>query len=296
MPKFTAVFLNCHNLFSENGPQGRAPTSTAEVEDKLSALVLTVLDAGGGSAPELLGLCELGDRDLAVQLLEQIAPAFYTLVWSPALPAVADPADQQTDLLLAVHTATFAIIRQHPAELLPYVRRPRYHWLAVELQLRSTGRTLWTIVNHWPSDVGHGAERATWARIRLGRGIGEFVQDTAQLTTAEVLLVGDFNAGPADLAVAGNGPLAGTRLVGVREHGRALSSRTTLPYFYNPMWRVVGEVEAWAAPTDPANERSRGPAARHLFRNPREPGGRVGVPGPVPDQPTAHDWRGGTDD
>ena len=120
----------------------------------------------------------------------------------------------------------------------------RLKWLAVQLQLQIGNRgVFWFVVNHWKSWFKRGEPASEPDRMRSARQIGDFYLSDARKTSDEMLLVGDFNCEPGDRPFKSQA--RPNKLKGVRERALVLRERNRLAYFYNPMWRLLGEPDPW---------------------------------------------------
>jgi exonuclease III len=101
----------------------------------------------------------------------------------------------------------------------------------------------WFVVNHWKSNLG-GTSQTDAARMRSAREVGEFYMERARLRTEAMVLVGDFNCEPGarPLEEQKDGALPNA-MHSVRERALVLRDRNRLAYFYNPMWRFMGEAD-----------------------------------------------------
>lgn len=96
-------------------------------------------------------------------------------------------------------------------------------------------------MNHWASDFGRGVYAARHRRLLSAQSLGEFFERDARRTSDAMLLMGDFNCEPYEDPMTGEAGMGQVRIRGVREHEWAMNERNELPYFYNPLWRRLGE-------------------------------------------------------
>lgn len=86
-----------------------------------------------------------------------------------------------------------------------------------------------------------GGEEATEpSRMVTAQQIGEFYLNQARINADGMVLMGDFNCQPGDRPFRQQSP---NRLRAVRERALVIRERNRLAYFYNPMWRWLGEPE-----------------------------------------------------
>src|SRR5690606_20982949 len=78
------AFLNCANLFPVGANPGRFDGDAAALEAKINALAATLRGFFQplGHGPDIVGLCEVADLELAVRLADAISPETYEVVWS----------------------------------------------------------------------------------------------------------------------------------------------------------------------------------------------------------------------
>jgi hypothetical protein len=240
--EFSVAFLNCKRLFQVAQHTKDGPQNEIELRKKVSDLAAAIRRCFFPDLPDMIGLCELADTDLAKDIFDEVGPGKYSAIWQSPPPS-GNNNDPQTGLSLGYDAEVFSLERQAEAEMTPG-ERGRYHWLAAHVRLRKAGAnfpTFWVVVNHWPSDYGRGLFRGIWPRTLTARCLAEFLENIAFNHSMAALLMGDFNCEPFDPPLTGS-LLSGTRIMSVREHQRALNPRAQLPYFYNLMWRSLGEI------------------------------------------------------
>jgi hypothetical protein len=242
--EFRVAFLNCHRLFEVGHHVVDSPADDPALKLKVDGLAAGLHRLFLPDVPDLIGLCEVGSEPVARAVVDSLRIGKYDLLWQrpPVPPDAASPA---TGLALAYNRDVFAVERQADGELTPGEDQ-RFHWLAAQVRLRQAGRdfrTFWTVVNHWPSDMKSGPTRGAWPRALASKMLAEFLLRDAANAAPAVLMMGDFNCEPFDAPMTGD-LLSGERIVAVREHARVRNPRTRLPYFYNPMWRLLGEAQS----------------------------------------------------
>jgi hypothetical protein len=237
--EFRCAFLNCYNLYQPGAHPTRGPRTAAEAAGQVEALAATLLAAFDGVAPELVGLCEVGTEELGRQVGRRLGGDAYEAVWSGPPPTGAH--GPETGLMVLYSAALF---RPVPAEFSMnwFGLRERAKWLPVLLQLEEGSRApFWFVVNHWKSQLGNPRETEE-ARMRSARQLGEFFLGTARRHSDAMVLIGDFNCEPGDRPFREQAP---NQFRGVRERALVLRERNRLAYFYNPMWRWLGEPDPY---------------------------------------------------
>jgi hypothetical protein len=224
------AFLNCKRLVDP--PK---PTDTP-LADRIRDLAETLLAATDGVAPEFMGLCEIGSKALAEQLGNEVGAGRYQCLWS----GVPSHPQRRIGLALLYDTLSADLAAPVTVEVDPGMNTGgRAHWMAARMQLRRAKGDFcfWVVVNHWASRRWPDADR-----IRSARQIGDLFQRN-KARTPVMVLVGDFNAEPADVAFHKTRNI----LRAVRERSLVLRPGNDLAYFYNPMWRWLPEPDLWDA-------------------------------------------------
>ena len=87
------------------------------------------------------------------------------------------------------------------------------------------------------------------------REIGDFFRKQALKDSDLMVLIGDFNAEPGERVMANQRTVGTNQFVAARERAVVRRDRNRLAYFYNPMWRLMGEPDAWdgSPPDDPSD-------------------------------------------
>jgi hypothetical protein len=190
--KLYCAFLNCYNLFdyAKGRAIGRGPQTTAQLQGKLADLTDTVRSVFPNRIPDILGLCEVGERRIGRMLGNGIC-ARYLDEWA------GDPTSQggTSQMLLydrSVLRRTPTPIRCHPGSSRPF-------WIAAELQFRGgTKGVFWIGVNHWKSNIYQHVLAADEARKIIARELADFFLSSARTTSEAMILMGDFNCEPGD--------------------------------------------------------------------------------------------------
>lgn len=244
------AFLNCYNLFAVGSPRG--PRGQLELQNKIANLALTLGAIFPANAmPHLIGLCEVGAKSLGNRVVELLNRGRYRHIWS-GQPAVTQPG------LMVLYDPTVLTRTVSSVESGPKGTQARTKWLAVEFQIRIGRRGIfWFIVNHWKSQLG-GELLTEPARMESAREIGNFYLRVARISSDAAVMVGDFNCEPGDRPFktqqVGQGRNA---FRGVRERPLVLRDRNRLAFFYNLMWRWLGEPDPIEAAMVPGYQRPR---------------------------------------
>lgn len=224
MTEIKVAFWNVQNLFDITASPIAADLEftpeegwTQEVFDiKVANLARIIKQMHGGAGPDLLGLCEVENREVMERLLTEIGRADYRLAHKDS------PDIRGIDCSLIYSANVFnappaADIRGH----LVHFRYPTRDIFQVRLTLKATGTELNVFVNHWPSRM-KGQFLTEPHRITVGERCGQLVDEILKFDrnayaeipdTAEglaqlnarwnrnVLLMGDFNDDPFNRSI-----------------------------------------------------------------------------------------------
>jgi hypothetical protein len=244
------AFLNCWNLF----PLGAKVRATSQartppqLDKKIKDLASTLKNVFPGLVPDVIGLCEIADISLGIQVGDRIDARRYKAISSGLAPA------DNTGLVLlydpAVLTPTLSPIEVGPRASMagaPIVSSSdRARWMAVEFQLNIGSRApFWCVTSHWKSNFRRGEQAAQSDRMQSAREIGELFQ-TVRTSTENMLLMGDLNCEPGDWPLKSQEHLSRpNQMRAFRQHRRVTREYKKLAYFYNPMWRWLGEPDTF---------------------------------------------------
>jgi endonuclease/exonuclease/phosphatase family metal-dependent hydrolase len=277
--EFHVAFWNVENLFDlEDDPAvefdeeftPRSPKRwTAErLEIKLGNLSRVIRKMNDGRGPDVLGLCEVENRQVVELLVAKLAPLGrrYEIVHQDS------PSDRGIDCALVFDAGVFGLANStfHLVD----AEKTRD---ILEAKLRHDGADLWVFVNHWPSRGNKEWQRvkaATVLRTRLD-------QILAADPKADFLLIGDFNDEPDNASL--------------KDHLRSAASFENLPagslydttapiraagkgtFVWNNRWELIDHVIASPGLLDQAGFRWAPDSTRRiefpeLFFHPRFPG------------------------
>ena len=222
---------------------------------KIAAIVETLRRVFSGTLPDVIGLCEIGSYSIGQHVSRELTAnsptAAYHSVWSGLGPNITIGARTRysTGLLVLFNPTTIQRLRE-PLEHSPNVNT-RAKWLGVPFKSKiGSGAEFWFVVNHWKSAVKVSEAQMFARQMESGVQIGEFYQRPPIRPT---VLIGDFNCEPFDIPflLQKVAQQSSTRFKGVRERnaamGRSPNGHGGIAYFYNPMWRLLGDPEHWEA-------------------------------------------------
>ncbi|MDR3351386.1 MAG: endonuclease [Prevotellaceae bacterium] len=201
------MFYNLENLFdpvrdssindTDFLPEGRYGWTWRKLKTKINAIAKTIIAAGNGNAPALVGVCEAENRYVLKRLTEQtpLAKTGYNIVHrdSPDPRGIDVALLYRPDRFTVLHAAWFKVCYDSGS------CRTR-EILYAKGVLRELD-TLHIFVNHWPSKLG-GAEKSEPRRMRAAETL-RAVTDSVFCTNphANILVMGDFNDTPGSRPV-----------------------------------------------------------------------------------------------
>ena len=237
---FRLAFLNCYNLLPCQNPVKRpgAPQSQAETANKVQSLARTIQSLFPGELPEIIALSEIGSEPLGRQLLTALNMVGYELLWS----GVPLAAKSGIGLMIFYNPDVFGVVAGS-LQAGPPALTERRQWFAMQFRLQQGSKAaFWLVVNYWKSNMGM-PDLVEARQVESAQQIGQLYLSQEHKTTKAMILIGDFNCEPGDKAFKGQKP---SQLVGSRE--RAVVTRggngkkgNSKAYFYNTMWRRMGE-------------------------------------------------------
>jgi exonuclease III len=246
-------FINCHNLFPV-GVSPRGPQTSEELASQIDDITATLGAVFEDGAPHLVGLCEVGS-DLQAEAVRSATGLSGPMLWSGPPPV--GPAGAQTGLAILHDDDVLRVVGETTA-MGEAGAAERQKWMGAAFQfLDGSLGAFWFVVNHWKSNLG-GTSQTDAARMRSAREIGQFYMDRARALTEAMILVGDFNCEPGarPLHEQKDGDQPNT-LRSDRERALVLRERNRLAYFYNPMWRFMGEADPHETADQPGYQNPR---------------------------------------
>jgi predicted extracellular nuclease len=178
-------------------PGGKNNWTAERYATKLERLSQVVLAMNNGTGPDLLGICEIENRQVADDLRQRI----HQKGRKYALAHFESPDNRGIDVGLIYDSKKFKLLRaQSLTVTLPGDKPwPTRDVLLVTGQLSNKAR-LHVFVNHWPSRSG-GQEKSEPNRMAAARVVRQAIDSLLKADpTAHILTMGDFNDGPADIA------------------------------------------------------------------------------------------------
>lgn len=184
------------------------------LKKKLEALGTVIRSMHDGAGPDLLGICEIENEQVAERLIDVSGRCDYAL-------AHVDSQDiRGIDTSLIYSTEKFELL-DRPEEHLVHLRFPTRDIFEVRLRVRENDEELVVLVNHWPSRSMGRYETEAY-RLTVASHAGRILDDLLKYNRADylslpdnevslallnarwnrnVLVMGDFNDEPFDRSV-----------------------------------------------------------------------------------------------
>jgi predicted extracellular nuclease len=202
------AFYNTENLFDtinnknvideEFLPDGKMKWTKQRYEKKLAQLSKVILEIGNGSGPEIIGLCEVENKGVLVDLTQKtpLKKQKYGIVHYDS------PDNRGIDVALLYKKSAFRVLESkpfivpQPSDTLPPTRSILY-----VKGILGKNDTLCIFVNHWPSRRG-GPEESAPRRIMAAEYLKQLTDSVMKAVHgAQVVAIGDFNDEPTDASL-----------------------------------------------------------------------------------------------
>ncbi|MFN6947031.1 MAG: endonuclease/exonuclease/phosphatase family protein [Cytophagaceae bacterium] len=204
---YTIAFYNVENLFdiyddprtNDNQflPEGSKNWTKERYEKKLSDIGKVIEKLGDDNGPEILGLCEVENRKVLSDLVDQktIKDRNYQIIHFDS------PDVRGIDVALIYKENAFRPFTQRAFAIKDFAET-RMRTRDILLVGGKVGRdTIFILVNHWPSRIG-GEEKTEDKRI-LVAGVVKSLTDSLKslYPSAAYLVMGDFNDEPGNASI-----------------------------------------------------------------------------------------------
>lgn len=222
MSELKVAFWNLQNLFDITVSEIAADLEYTPANGwdriafrkKLGAVGQVIRSMHDGEGPDLLGICEIENEQVANQLIAATGRCDY------ALAHVESQDIRGIDTSLIYSTEKFELI-DRPNEHLVHLRFPTRDIFEVRLRVRENGEELVVLVNHWPSRSLGRYETEAY-RLTVASHAGRVVDNILKCDRSEylslpdnevslaslnsrwnrnILVMGDFNDEPFDRSI-----------------------------------------------------------------------------------------------
>lgn len=203
---YRVVFYNTENLFDiyddpatnddEFTPEGAKKWTHYRYHEKLNNLAKTLLAMGGWEPPAVVGLCEVENYQVLLDLINEtpLKNRGYRII----LEEGKDP--RGIDVALLYRPDIVNILSHKSIQL--YLADFKSRDILYTKALFASGDTLDLFVNHWPSRYG-GEQQTAYKRKIAARTLRLSIDSLLQKNMhANVLAMGDFNDEPEDASLS----------------------------------------------------------------------------------------------
>jgi hypothetical protein len=205
---FTAVFYNTENLFDINDdpatadeeflPSGAKQWNEERYNKKIKDLSSVLSDMGGDELPGLIGLCEIENRRVLVDLISSpsIKKGKYEIVHFDS------PDERGIDVALLVKDGEFALTDSKPVPVaLTQTPDDKTRDILYARLRGDDGMDYHVFVNHWPSR-GPGNEESEPSRVSAALTLRKEIDLVLNKdNNARIIVMGDFNDEPTNRSV-----------------------------------------------------------------------------------------------
>ncbi len=239
MPSYYVAFWNLENLFDVDGSPQRPEWLqralarelagwNAEVLDlKIGQLARIIRQMNGGAGPDVLGVCEIENEHVLRLLIDALA-----LTTRDYDVAHADTSDERgIDVAFLFDRAIFEKREQFSQIIL--ARNATRDLFQVTLGIKTSGRELIVIGNHWPAR-SEGQYESEPYRILAAETLSYWHERIMAIKGADmpVLAMGDFNDEPFNRSLV-------EYALSSFQAAKVLKARS--PRFFNLMWPLLGQ-------------------------------------------------------
>lgn len=205
--RYRVMFCNVENFFDtrndsltnddEFTPEGRLHWTFKRYIDKQNIIYKTIVAAGEGILPDVIGMCEVENRTVLSDLINRtpLSKFPYRIVHANS------PDQRGIDVALLYNSATMQLLSHR------YIRVKKRGLRTRDIlycRMKAGRDTCHFFVNHWPSRSG-GRLESDDNREAAARTLRKVTDSLfAQNRHARILIMGDFNDEPKDESLSGS--------------------------------------------------------------------------------------------
>lgn len=202
------MFYNVENLFdtvddstkndNEFLPDGKKRWTKERYETKINYLYKTIVAAGEGQQPDIVGLCEIENNNC----LKEICLYSPLLAYEYRFVHYESPDPRGIDVALLYNSKTFKVLQSKPIAVeLSGKRKTHTRDILMVKGIILPNDTVYIYVNHWPSRM-MGEERSESKRIQVATILRKQIDTLiAQKPRANIIIMGDFNDTPQNTSI-----------------------------------------------------------------------------------------------
>jgi hypothetical protein len=204
-PDGLVMFYNVENLFDPEDdphtqdndftPAGKNRWTWARLAKKRNSIAKTIIAAGDGNAPVLVGLCEVENRLVLKHLVERtpLSKIGYGIVHHES------PDPRGIDVALLYRTDRFNVLHAGFYKVTYESGSSQTREILYAKGLYACCDTLHVLVNHWPSKLG-GEKQSMPKRMAAAHRARSIADSILQASpAANIILMGDFNDTPGSV-------------------------------------------------------------------------------------------------
>lgn len=230
MSIITTAFWNLENLFDTSSSEIATDMEfvpdrgwTYEVLEAKLNNISNVIRSIGNNGPDLLGVCEIENENLARRLIDKIGRIDYSIASyqdSPDIRGIDTSLIYSKNIFEHIETRAYTINFRYPTRDIFYVK----------LRIKENNAELHVLVNHWPSRSGKrdggDSSNTEFSRCMVAENCGRIVDNILKLPPREmvripdniidspetisrlnerysrnILIMGDFNDDPFDKSI-----------------------------------------------------------------------------------------------
>lgn len=166
--------------------------------NKQNKIAKTIAAVGGWEAPEIVGFCEVENKHVVLNLVNNtsLAPIKYRIIHHES------PDRRGIDVAMIYRPEKVEIIEEYPIRLnFPFDTNSRTRDILYVKALILYSDTLIIFFNHWPSRYG-GQFNTEPKRIYIAKMLKHMADSIyKQCPCAKVMIIGDLNDGPSDISL-----------------------------------------------------------------------------------------------
>ncbi len=250
--QLVVMFYNLENLFdtiddphnhydNEYTPTGEKHWNTKRYLLKLRHIARVILDANKNEAPDLIGVCEVENRQVLEDLINKtpLKNYGYGIVHRETKDI------RGIDLALLYKKAEFQPleVKQFP---IYYSKRPaRTRQILYIKGILKNGDTLHIFLNHWKSRLSRGNSDSEYKRIAAAKSLKKAIKQVLkQNPDARIIIMGDFNDEPTNKSIKQALGAKGQYKPGIFLYNAmyAADSRKEGTYVYQGKWLMFDNI------------------------------------------------------
>jgi predicted extracellular nuclease len=264
------MFYNVENAFDTSDdpatedneflPGGVRRWTNSRYENKLNNIYKTIVAAGEGQPPEIIGFCEIENSGILKDLISKtyLSKFNYGIIHE-------DSRDRRGIDVCMLYRKDILKLSGYDYWIPEGLNREEFSSRSVLYAKLSYGNdTLHVILNHWPSRRGGVLSGEPMRRLMAAMVRSKVDSISERSTIAKIIITGDFNSTPAESEMKLLlGSVSGTVLVNL---STAASERGEGTYRYQGIWEVFDQVIVSEDLINSSKGFSTGQEDMHIFK------------------------------